>query len=520
MARASADGRTASPSLLSRLTAAIAGPPAIRRLTLAHAVDDFADSLITLSLIGSLFFSVSLEASRSRILLYLLLTAAPLAVVAQVVGPALDRIRAGSRFVVIASHLARAVFALLLASSLLSLAFYPLVFGILLSRKAYALAKTAMVAQLAPDRNGLVAASGHLARTGTIAGGVGTAVGGAMIAAVGVKWLPVAAAVVFVCAALLTRRIPSTAVESRVESAVIRVETPVDVRRAAPAVATIRAAEGALTFLLALSIKRGGGDEWIFVAALVAAGIGTFLGTMVSPRLHRAFSSDGILVLTLLVPGAMSAFGVLTIGSISIVAIALAIGLGGSIAARAMDALYGSVPHLMRGRIIARNELVFQLANVTGAALAVLVYPGPRVGFAAVAAVLILGGLTYAWELRLSLRHEAGRWLLGRRPLLATEGLPLALLAEALRFAEQGDHYVAVIVAESAVRVVDARSPASSDCSTQGAWEALAPDVAAVVAGTLEPTYETSRAVIEAAAAVIAERARARGGGSVDIAPR
>jgi hypothetical protein len=136
-----------------------------------------------------------------------------------------------------------------------------------------------------------------------------------------------------------------------------------------------------------------------------------------------------------------------------------------------------------------------------------------------VAAVLILGGVTYASELRLSLRYEAGRWLLGRRPLLATEGLPLALLAEALRFAEQGDHYVAVIVAESAVRVVDARSPASSECSKQGAWEALAPDVAAVVAGTLEPTYETSRAVIEAAAAVIAERARARGDGSVDIAP-
>ena len=107
----------------------------------------------------------------------------------------------------------------------------------------------------------------------------------------------------------------------------IRVETPVDVRLAAPAVATIRAAEGALTFLLALSIERGGGDEWIFVAALVAAGIGTFVGTMVSPRLHRRFSSDGILVLTLLVPGAMSAFGVLTIGSMSIVGIALAIGL-------------------------------------------------------------------------------------------------------------------------------------------------------------------------------------------------
>jgi predicted MFS family arabinose efflux permease len=491
---------------LARFRSLMVGPPAIRRLTITHAVDDFADSLITLSLIGSLFFSVSLEASRSRILLYLLLTAAPLAIVAQVVGPALDRIRAGSRFVVICSHLARAVFSLLLASSLLSLAFYPLVFGILLSRKAYALAKTAMVAQLAPERTELVTASGHLARTGTIAGGVGTAVGGGLIFLVGVEWLPVVAAILFVTAAYLASRIPSTAVEARAESVVIRVETPVDVRRAAPAVATIRAAEGALTFLLALSIKRGGGDEWIFVAALVAAGIGTFLGTMVSPQLHRAFSSDGIVVLTLLIPGAMSAFGVLTIGSLSIVAIALAIGLGGSVAARAMDALYGGVPQLMRGRVISRNELLFQLANVTGAAVAVLVYPGPRVGFAAVAAVLILAGVTYASELRLSLRHEAGRWLLGQRPHTANEALPLALLAEAMRSAEQGEHYVAIVVADSSVRVLNARSPSSSESVAEPSWDALADVITAVLAGTMTPTSDDSLAVIRAAGALIAER--------------
>ena len=500
------------------MRAAIVGPRSIRQLSLTHAVDDFADSLITLSLIGSLFFSVSFEASRSRILLFLLLTAAPLAIVAQVVGPALDRIRAGSRVVVIVSHLTHAIFALLLASSLLSLAFYPLVFGILLSRKAYALAKTAMVAQLAPERTELVAASGHLARTGTIAGGIGTAVGGGLIGLVGVEWLPAVAAVVFVCAAVLASRIPAMAVETRVESAVIRVETPIDVRRATPAVATIRAAEGALTFLLALSIKRGGADEWIFVAALVAAGIGTFLGTMVSPRLHRIFSSDRIVVLTLLVPGAMSAFGVLTIGSLSIVLIALAIGLGGSVAARAMDALYGEVPHLMRGRVISRYELIFQLANVTGAAVAVLVYPGPRVGFAAVAAVLVLVGLMYASELRLSLRHEAGRWLLGQRRRAATEGLPLALLAEAMRFAEQGDHYVAIVVADSAVRVIKARDPAPPQSAAEPEWEALVHTVNAVAAGTLDPTAEDSMAVIEAAGAVIAER-RIWGTGPVDVTP-
>ena len=506
MARALADEHTASSAVWQRFTAVVIGPRSIRRLTIVHAVDNFADSLITLSLIGSLFFSVSLEASRTRILLYLLLTAAPLAIVAQVVGPALDRIRAGARFVLISSLLARAVFALLLASSLLSLAFYPLVFGILLSRKAYALGKTALVAQLVPERAELASATGHLARTGTIVAGIGAGIGGALIALVGVKWLPVAAAAVFVAAAVLATRVATGAIETLAESVVIRVETPVDVRRAAPAVATIRAAEGALTFLLALSIKRGGGDEWIFVAALAAAAIGTFLGTMISPRLNRSFSSDGVLLLTLLIPGAMSAFGVLTIGSISIVAIALAIGLGGSVASRTMDALYGEVPHLMRGRVISRNELVFQLANVTGAAIAVLVYPGPRVGFAAVAAVLILGGITYASELRLSLRKEAGRWLLGQRPRASNRALPLALLAEAIRFAEQGDHDVSIVVAAGAVRALVARTVSLPESHAQVVWDSLADTVGAIVDGTRHPVPEDSTTVINAAAALIAER--------------
>lgn len=482
----------------------LAGPPPIRRLTVTHVVDHFADALITLSLIGSLFFNVSLEASRTRILLYLMLTAAPLAIVAQVVGPALDRIRSGSRWVLIVSQVARAVFSLLLASSLLSVGFYPLVFGILLSRKAYALAKTALLAQLASERAELAAASGHLIRAGTISGGLGTAVGGVLIVWVGVTSLPIAAGVMYIGAAVLAVRVTAAPVETPTASAVIRVEPPPGVRRAAPAVAIMRAAEGALTFLLALSIKRGGGDKWIFVAALVAAGIGTFLGTILSPRLHRAISSDGIVLLTLLVPGAMSAFGALTIGSFSIIVIAFAIRVGGSIAGRTMDALYGEVPHLMRGRVIARNELVFQLANVSGAALAVLVYPGPRVGFAAAAAGLIGGGLMYAWEIRLALRHEARRWLLGQRP--AHGALPLALLTEAIRFKEQGDHDVSIVVADSAMRALTGRGPATPASEAEEHWESLRELIGDVISGTVVPGPEASRDVIDAAAAVIGER--------------
>jgi hypothetical protein len=85
-----------------------------------------------------------------------------------------------------------------------------------------------------------------------------------------------------------------------------------------------------------------------------------------------------------------------------------------------------------------------------------------------------------------------------------------------MRFAEQHDHYVAIVVADSAVRVLEARDPASSDSTAGPEWEALADKIAAVIAGTFDPSWEDSRAVIAAAGALVAER-RIRAAGAVDI---
>ncbi len=475
------------------------GPPRARRLTATHAIDDVADSAITLSLVGSLFFSVSLEASQSRILLYLLLTAAPLVFVAPLVGPLLDRVRAGYRSVLVASQVARAVLALLLASALLDLAFYPLVFGLLLARKAYALARTALLAQLVPERHELVRASGHLARTGTVAGGVGTAVAGAVIALAGVTWLPLLAAAGYLAAAGVGSTIERVERPAPVAAALARAETPVSVRQAAMSVAALRATAGALTFLLALAIKRGGGDEWIFAAALVAAGAGTFAGTVVSPWLHRRLPSDRVVLAVLLVPGAVSAFGVLTVGSGAIVAIAASIGLASSVASRTMDAVYAQVPDRVRGRVIAWVELVFQVANLLGAILAVSAAPSPRVGFAVCAVVLVAAGAATAARMRVSLRREAGRWLLGTPIASATLDLPHALLAEAVRVAERGEHRVAIVLADSAVRVGDA-GDAGIDLA---AWAGAAAVVEAVTTGETEATAALAATTIAAADRVL-----------------
>jgi predicted MFS family arabinose efflux permease len=492
------DVEARSDPLSRRLIGAVIGHPATRRLALTHAVDDVADSLVTLSLLGSLFFNVSLDASRTQILLYLLLAAAPLALVAPAVGPLLDRSRLGYRWVVAGTQLARAFLALGLAGSLRTLAFYPLVFGILLSRKAYALARTAVVAQLLPNENELVRASGLLARIGTVAGGAGTALGGALILWIGVEWLPAVAAGVYAVAAAISTTLPATHAEGPTPAAIVRAETPTDVNVATAAVALTRASAGALTFLLALAIKRGGGDEWIYASALVAAGVGAFIGTMVAPRLHRRLPSERIIAVTLLAPALVSALGVLIVGNMSIIAIALSIGMAGSVAARAMDALYGRIPQRVRGRAISRSELFFQLSNVTGALCAVIATPSPRVGFAVVALVLLCGGLGFSSRIRLSLRQEAGSLLLGRR-LGGGDDLAHSLLDQAVHCAEQGNHAMAIAVADAAARIA---VTAMDGRSETGEWDALRPRIEAVVLRRAAASPDLAVAVVATARAL------------------
>src|SRR5206468_103196 len=56
------------------------------------------DAMITVALAGSVFFGASTHAQRGNVLLYLLITMAPFALVAPVIGPLLDRLQHGRRW--------------------------------------------------------------------------------------------------------------------------------------------------------------------------------------------------------------------------------------------------------------------------------------------------------------------------------------------------------------------------------------------------------------------------------------
>ena len=441
----------------SRSLELLIGPRFSRRLALTHAVDDFADAMINLSLVGSLFLAVSIDASRSRILLYLLLTAAPLAVAAPVLGPMLDRSRLGFRVAIAGSQVARAAVALAMIGFLLSVALYPLAFTVLICRKVYGLAKTALLAQMSDNRDEFLRADSHITRTGTLAGGLGVIVGGVLLAHGSAEAMLLVAAPLFLLAALISRGLPTPKSELIVGSAPRLNElVPTKVWRATIAVTAVRAAAGALTYLLAFAIK-GGGDRWIFAAGLLIAGVGALVATFVAPRLHRRLEPDGVLVLTLLVPGVVTAISVTTIGNVGVLAIAFAIGLGNGVASRSIAVLQSTVATLAQARVIAHSELLFQLAGIVGAGLAVQLAPAPRPGLAVASIVMIAAGFVYAWSTRRSLREQATRMVLGDQAPAIHQELPNALLGEAERLASLGAYRMAIVVAESAVQVAGRR---------------------------------------------------------------
>ncbi len=119
------------------------------RLALTHVLMTAGDTMFAVSLAGSLFFSISPTAAKDKVLLYLLLTMAPFAVVAPALGPLIDRSRGARRATVVASAVGRAVLCPFLARDIHSLLLFPEAFLMLVLSKVYLVTKGALVPEMA-----------------------------------------------------------------------------------------------------------------------------------------------------------------------------------------------------------------------------------------------------------------------------------------------------------------------------------------------------------------------------------
>ena len=119
------------------------------RLAWVHAISTLGDALVAVALAGTLFFAVPVAAARPRVALYLLLTVAPFAVVAPLLGRLLDGRSGAGRLALFAAMALRAALAALAVARTQSLLLYPLAFGLLVCSRAHGISRTAMVPELA-----------------------------------------------------------------------------------------------------------------------------------------------------------------------------------------------------------------------------------------------------------------------------------------------------------------------------------------------------------------------------------
>jgi MFS family permease len=173
------------------------------------AVSGAADAFVTVALAGSIFFSTSVDQARGRVVLFLIITMAPFAVLAPFIGPALDRIQQGRRFVLAGTMLTRGLLCYAMSANVAnSVTLLPAAFGILVLQKAGGVVKASVTPRLLPDGVTLVTAnarSGLISiATSTVAAGLAAGIqfGG------GAAWTLRAGTLIYLAAMVLAFRLP------------------------------------------------------------------------------------------------------------------------------------------------------------------------------------------------------------------------------------------------------------------------------------------------------------------------
>jgi len=367
----------------------------------AWAANVSGDTLITVGLAGTLFFNVPSAEARSQVALYLLLTLAPFAVVAPVLGGIFSRFHNIYRAMMTLSAATRAVVAVVLVIGLNTIWLFPVAFGMLVLSRLFGISKSALLPVALPEPVALVAANARLARIGIYAGAV------AVPLAAGLAWIHPAVSLLmsvpfFLFAAYTCLGLPDPREAARADAAAAAARgaaaAPSDaahpghpalrrMRLARLATAGVRLLNGFLLMLLAFEFKpepEVSGAAVEFGALVGAAGIGFGLASFLSPWLERKLREEPMVVAGLAIEAAAAFIAGVFFGLGAAAALAAAAGLAWGTAKFAFDGMLQNVVHPdRRGSAFVRSETLFQLAWVVGALLPVAISIDAEVGLAA-----------------------------------------------------------------------------------------------------------------------------------------
>lgn len=395
------------------------------RLARTHFLSVCGDALVVLALADSLFFSLPTDDARWRVFLYLALTMAPFAVLAPLIGPALDRAAGGRRWMVVGANAVRAPLCLLMIGDLDSLLLFPQAFLILVMGKGYGVARSALVPTVVRNDAELVQANSKLQLLSGIGAVVAAVPGGLAILAAGSHGPLVLAALAFTAATLAALRIPKTTVSTEPPGEAEKAELRgLGILLAASAMALIRGVVGFLTFLLAFELQGGDAPPWHFGVVLAVTAAGGLLGAAVAPVLRRSTTEERMLMLVLgliVVVGLLTAYGG---GLLGAGLLGAAVAVAATAGKLAFDSLVQrDAPDANRGRSFARFETRFQVIWVAGAVLPTVVPIPAELGFLLVAGIAGFALISYF----------AGQQAVQRSRPVPRSGLLIASRSERLR---------------------------------------------------------------------------------------
>jgi len=178
-ARAGASAAGGASRAVHRLTGASgASRTGLNKLIELTAASSLADAFVAIALAGTLFFSASVDQARGRVALALVITIAPFAVLAPLIGPMLDKVQQGRRFILAGSLLARGLLCWGMAVAVQhhdAVNLLPAAFGVLVLQKAFGVTRSAIAPRLLPAEITLVTANARSSLAALIASTVGAA---------------------------------------------------------------------------------------------------------------------------------------------------------------------------------------------------------------------------------------------------------------------------------------------------------------------------------------------------------
>ena len=248
------------------------------RLARTHAFHAAGDATVAIALAGSLFFSIDPSAARSRVLLYLVCTLAPFALVGPLIGPALDRMKGGHRMVIILTLVLRAGLMLLMIPNIDSLWLFPIAFAQLVLGKTYSVAKAATVPTTVHSVDELVDKNARLAVLSAVAGFMGAVPAVALQKLFGSSVTLGYALIIYCVGIAAAFKLPRVMVDDpEVPDDVLHLRST-GIGLAASAMSVLRGVVGFMFFMLAFAF-RGGADD------LDLSGVGTAAGAAVKHAL-------------------------------------------------------------------------------------------------------------------------------------------------------------------------------------------------------------------------------------------